>query len=157
TSASTASLSARSQGSSWTRRPSSPANIAKASRRVPEIATVAPCWCSARAIAPPMPPLAPVTSAHLPVRSNVALSFASVARRLERAPPPRGGARPAVGCGGDALDQRAQPLAGAALVEGGTPPPRHERDRLAPTHVTRDLVDQPAHDQRRLGGRLGQH
>ena len=40
-------------------------------RRVPESATVAPCACSARAISPPMPPLAPVTSAVLPVRSNI--------------------------------------------------------------------------------------
>ena len=41
------------------------------SRRVPDSATVAPCACSARAIAPPMPPVAPVTSAVLPVRSNM--------------------------------------------------------------------------------------
>jgi hypothetical protein len=38
---------------------------------VPEIATVAPCACSARAMAPPMDPLAPVTSAVLPFKSNI--------------------------------------------------------------------------------------
>ena len=37
----------------------------------PDNATIAPCWCSARAIAPPMPPVAPVTRAVLPDRSNM--------------------------------------------------------------------------------------
>ena len=38
-------------------------------------ATVAPCPCNACAIAPPMPPVAPVTSAVLPVKSNINVSF----------------------------------------------------------------------------------
>ncbi len=48
--------------------------------RVPESATVAPWPCSARAIAPPRPPEAPVTSAVFPVRSNTALAFPRLAR-----------------------------------------------------------------------------
>ena len=39
--------------------------------------TTAPWLWSARAIAPPMPPVAPVTRARLPVRSNMAASPAS--------------------------------------------------------------------------------
>ncbi len=51
--------------------PSAAATASSASLRVPEIATVAPCACSARAIAPPIAPLAPVTSAVLPFKSNI--------------------------------------------------------------------------------------
>jgi hypothetical protein len=51
------------------------ANESSTSRRVPDIATVAPCPCNACAIAPPMPPVAPVTSAVLPVKSNINVSF----------------------------------------------------------------------------------
>src|SRR5262245_13138957 len=70
TSASTASLSARSHGSTAA-PPSSEASASSTSRRVPDTATLAPWACSARAIAPPMPPVAPVTSAFLPVRLNM--------------------------------------------------------------------------------------
>jgi hypothetical protein len=54
--------------------PHFPASVSSTSRRVPEIATVAPCVCKACAIALPMPPVAPVTSAVLPVRSNINIS-----------------------------------------------------------------------------------
>ena len=51
-----------------------PSGASSASARVPDRTTVAPCACSAFAIAPPMPPEAPVTSAVLPVRSNIIVS-----------------------------------------------------------------------------------
>jgi DNA-binding transcriptional LysR family regulator len=71
TSASTSVRSARLHGSTCVRSPSSPASASSISRRVPDSATVAPWPCKARAIAPPMPPVAPVTSALLPLRSNI--------------------------------------------------------------------------------------
>src|SRR5262249_46242792 len=148
TSASTASLSARSQASTWTRPESSPASVSSASRRVPESATVAPCAWSARAIAPPMPPLAPVMSAHLPVRSNITILL-SRARRLERRDILRRADRHARRALGDALDEPSKHLAGADLVERRHAGLRHERDALAPAHGAGHLRDQAAHD---LGG-----
>src|SRR3954467_15658237 len=130
TSASTSALSDRLQGSTWTRSPSLEAKPSSTSRRVPEIATVAPCPCKACAIALPMPPVAPVTSAVLPVKSNIEnLLFgkltcsASLLRSLlgsrqcvlgggNVAGPADRNAHCAVG---DALDQPAQHLASADL------------------------------------------
>ena len=65
--------------------PSLAATRASFSRRVPESATVAPCACIAAAMASPMPPEAPVTSAHLPVRSNISdpLPCSSLYARLQ--------------------------------------------------------------------------
>src|SRR3954454_5948361 len=71
TSASTSSALERLQGSTKARSPSLAASSSSTSLRVPEMATVAPCACRACAIAPPMPPVAPVTSAFLPDRSNI--------------------------------------------------------------------------------------
>ena len=56
-------------------RPIHSANASNGSRRVPLIATVAPAACRDFAIAPPMPPDAPVISAFLPVKSNIILSL----------------------------------------------------------------------------------
>ncbi len=81
TSASTSAMSARLHGSTWVRSLSSPASASSASRRVPDSATVAPWPCNARAMAPPMPPVAPVTSAVLPVRSNIGRFLNSLLRR----------------------------------------------------------------------------
>ncbi len=75
TSASTAAVSDRLVGSTWARSPSSVASAASASARVPDRATAAPCACSARAMAPPSPPVAPVTRAFLPVRSNMRVTY----------------------------------------------------------------------------------
>src|ERR1700736_6357858 len=118
TNASTSAASERLQGSTRTLSPSLPASVSSTSRRVPEIATVAPWECGAVAFAPPMPPVAPVTSAVLPVRSNIIVSPGS--SRL------CGGERCFRGSQivwaadrnpdravGDALDQPAQHLAGA--------------------------------------------
>src|SRR5262245_30485547 len=99
-----------------------------------------------------MPPVAPVTSAVFPLRSNIdALleSGASTACRFKCSDIVRradGGATRAVG---NALDQTAQHLAGADLVERGHPLSRHEGNRLPPAHRSGDLCDQRAHD---LGG-----
>ena len=67
------------------RSPSSAASASSASRRVPDSATAAPWACSARAIAAPMPPEAPVTSAALPSSRNMPLPQRSSARL--RSPP----------------------------------------------------------------------
>src|SRR5260221_14036722 len=79
-SASSETLSARLHAATKARLPSSARTFSKASARVPESTTVAPCTCSAFAMAPPMPPDAPVTSATFPERSNIAIPL----------PPPRG-------------------------------------------------------------------
>src|SRR5262245_60310435 len=62
------------------RSPRDFASSSSAAARVPVNTTTAPCACSARAMAPPMPPDAPVTSAALPVRSNII----SLVRKIQR-------------------------------------------------------------------------
>ena len=73
--AAAAAASDRSQGTTAARWPSSPATASKASLRVPESATAAPWACNARAIAPPIPPEAPVTRAAFPSKSNMTSPF----------------------------------------------------------------------------------
>ncbi|CAH2409574.1 hypothetical protein MES5069_90080 [Mesorhizobium escarrei] len=72
-SALTSSRLARFAGNSLTRSPSSAASVSSFSTRVPCRPTTAPCACSTLAIASPMPPDAPVTSALRPVNSNMSL------------------------------------------------------------------------------------
>src|SRR5260370_29337406 len=147
TSASTSAASVRLQGSTKTLSPNLPARVSSTSRRVPEIATVAPCACNACAIAPPMPPVAPVTSAVLPVKSNIDISLCGM-RRCQRIfcggnivwPADRNSDRAV----GDALDQPAQHLAGADLQESRDAMAGHISHRLAPAHRARDLLDQAA-------------
>ena len=57
------------------RAPSSAARSCSTASRVPESTTNAPWACSALAISAPMPPVAPVTRAVLPVRSNMGASL----------------------------------------------------------------------------------
>src|ERR1700733_13315719 len=162
TRASTSVASERLQGSTWTRSPSWAASVSNASRRVPEMATVAPCRCSACAIAPPMPPLAPVTSAVLPVRSNIILSPNSgcphrgerVFRRTDIAGPAN---RNADGALGDTLDQSAQHLAGSDFEKPYDPMMGHISHRFAPAHGARDLLDQPSADLGGFGDRRSQY
>src|ERR1700730_1610809 len=149
TRASTAAASDRLHGSTWTRSASLAASVSSTSRRVPEIATVAPCAWSACAIAPPMPPVAPVTSAFLPVRSNIMVSPRSDCLRgservFRRGNIVRPANRDADGAVGDALDQAAEHLAGADFEESRDPVIRHVGHRLAPAHGTRNLLDQAA-------------
>src|SRR5216683_5802095 len=147
TSASTSAASERLQGSTKALSPSLPANVSSTSRRVPDIATVAPCACSACAIAPPMPPVAPVTSAVLPVKSNINISLCGM--RCGQCilcggnivwPADRNSHRAV----GDALDQPAQHLAGADLQESADAVGGHIGHRLTPAHRARDLLDQAA-------------
>src|SRR3546814_20234552 len=66
--------SPRLQVSTCARSPSSPASAVSASARVPLSTTVAPWPCRRRAMAPPIPPDAPVISAVFPVKSNIKAS-----------------------------------------------------------------------------------
>src|SRR6202453_2561397 len=156
TSASTASELARSQGSTCAPSPSSAASASSASRRVPDNATWAPWLCSARAIAPPRPPEAPVTSAVFPLRSNIDSPF--VARS------PGGGVlvgRDVFGgahaerrsAGRDALDEAGEHLAGADLDKAPYPLPCHKGDALAPAHRSGDLRDQTLANRRGIAER----
>src|SRR5207253_10364965 len=122
--------------------------------------TVAPCACSACAIAPPMPPVAPVTSAILPVRSNIDISLRRTcgSKRLFRSGnivwPADGNADCTIS---DALDQAAQYLAGADLEKPVDAVACHIADRLAPAHRSGDLFDQAAANLVGLGERRSQH
>ena len=97
TSASTSAASDRLHGRTWTRSPNLAGERVQHLTPRPEIATVAPWACSAWAIALPMPPVAPVTSAFLPVRSNITFSPLRLSAlrpsHLWR-PPDRSGLRP---------------------------------------------------------------
>ena len=68
---STAAGSARLATTTAVRSPSWPARSASTASRVPDSTTWAPCSWRVRAISAPMPPVAPVTSAVLPDRSNM--------------------------------------------------------------------------------------
>src|SRR5689334_11528544 len=144
TSASTAALSERLQGKTWARSPSFAAIPSSTSRRVPEIATVAPCLCSASAMAPPMPPVAPVTSAVLPLKSNINFSSRrlrgcqSFLCRGDVAGSAHGNTDGAVG---DALDQAAENLAGADLEKARHALGGHIGHRLAPAYCSCHLFD----------------
>ena len=71
---STDSASERFAGVTCAFLPNSEANAERASSRVPDSAILAPAPWRARAIAPPIPPEAPVISADFPVRSNITIS-----------------------------------------------------------------------------------
>src|SRR4051794_37637226 len=118
-SASTAAESDRLQASTWLRSPSSEASPLSASSRVPDSTTWAPCACRALAMAPPMPPVAPVTRAVLPERSNITgapLEAVGEGLELVRLVEAHG-----FGVGGDALGHAGQHLARAQLGEAGHP------------------------------------
>src|SRR3974377_1546606 len=139
TSASTSAASERLQGKAWTRAPSLPVSASSASRRVPETATVAPCVCRACAIAPPIPPLAPVTRAVLPVRSNITSSPNSARlRRRERVFGHINIAGPADrnsnGAFGDPFDEPGQHLARTDFEKPSDAVVCHIGDGLAPTY-----------------------
>src|SRR5262245_43137049 len=105
---------------------------------------MAPCLCSIRAMPPPMPPVAPVTSAVLSVSSNMTLLLGKrgqrgvdIMRRADR------------GCGERTrypLGEAGQHLARADLVDGRYAVRGHAHDALAPAHRAGDLIDEPAPD-----------
>src|SRR5579885_2308363 len=144
TSASPAAGSARSALATKARSPSSPASASSAGRRVPASTTLAPAPWSARAMAPPMPPEAPVTRALLPPRSNMLRSFPR--RRSE-------GLEESFDLGGsaergcrklavDAFGEAAQHAAGAELDQLVDALLLHVEHALAPAHETGDLLDE---------------
>ena len=79
---------------------------------MPESATVAPCACSERAIAPPIAPLAPVTSAALLDKSNIISSSPPDGSNV-RWTSDRGNGR----AFRKASDQSAKHLSGTNLIE----------------------------------------
>src|SRR5258706_12967761 len=105
-------------------------------------------------MAPPMAPVAPVTRAVLPVRSNMARSFkpapSSCQRRAECLDVLRCPNRDGRGPTGNALNETAQDLAGADLIEPGYPLARHISNAFAPAHRPGDLLDQTARDLGRI-------
>ena len=109
-------------------------------------------------MASPIPPVAPVTKAVLPVRSNMQL-FLSLARSagssFEGGDIIRRADGNATRILGYTPQQAGQDLAGADLVKRAHALLRHEGDRLAPTHRPRHLLDQCLHDVGRLTDRGG--
>src|ERR1700736_2445232 len=101
---------------------------------------------------PPMVPVAPVTKAVFPVRSNIAsssnarggLELGDVVGRTDRG---------RVSTRRDALDQAGEHFAGADLVERRHAGLRHEQYRLAPAYRAGHLRDQASHDVRRITDR----
>src|SRR5581483_542761 len=151
TSLATCALSARSQGQTCTREPSSAASFSSLSTWRPETATVAPCLCSARAIPPPMPPVAPVTSAVLSVSSNICWRPLLHERGQSGFDDLHGAHRDCAERRGDALGEPGQHLARADLVELGDAVGGHAHDALAPAHGARHLLDEAPSDLRRIG------
>src|SRR5262245_28637935 len=130
------------------RSPSDDFSCSKASMRVPDSVTAAPCLCRARAMPPPIPPEAPVTSAALPERSNIGSSLGrfeeslDVGRRVER----EAGHLPV-----DAPHQSRQHLTRTALDQGFDVVRLHVLHAFAPTHHARDLFHQSLLDHGGFG------
>src|SRR5581483_2640644 len=138
----------------WARSPSSDFSLSSASARVPESVTVAPCPCSARAMAPPMPPEAPVTSAAFPVRSNIACLLGGLQERFDVG---RRVERQTSHLLVDALDQAGKDLARAALDQLLDLLRLHVLHALAPAHQAGHLLDQPLLDVHGIGDLRGEH
>src|ERR1700692_1083391 len=105
---------------------------------------------------PPMVPVAPVTKAVLPVRSNIA-SSSNAQAGLELGDVVWRANRGSIDARGDALDQAGEHLAGTDLIERRHAGLRHEKNRLAPTHRAGDLLDKASHDVGRLADRPRQN
>src|SRR5262245_58554159 len=138
----TCALLPRSQGTMCVREPSSAASFSSLSVCRPEMATVAPCLWSARAMPPPMPPVTPVTSAVLSLSSNMGTSLRE--RRQRRLDILRRTHRGCLEARRDALGEPRQHLARADLVDGGDAVGGHARHALAPAHGAGDLLDEAA-------------
>ena len=118
--------------------------------------------CRARAIASPMPPVAPVTSAFFPVRSNMSHSSplmvcadrrcgARVGVSRRRTPPRRRRfrRRRPRGCGRCVARARTAPCRRRSRRVGVTPFAGQPLDALAPAHLAGHLLHQPLADLRR--------
>ena len=144
------------------RRPARPQTLRASRHCCPKAPAVAPCAASALAIAEPMPPRAPVTSAVIPVRSNMPYciplpnSQSCLRKRLDIVHRHDAGRRRVRR---DALDHRAEDLA-AEFDELGDAGVAHRRDALAPAHRARSPAppaacgSSPASVDRR-GGDIG--
>src|SRR5262249_29141846 len=158
-------LLARSQGQMCTREPSSAASFSSRSVWRPEMATLAPCLCSARAMLPPMPPVAPVMSAVLSVSSNMPVPYrlSPIAPTLLREGRHRwldvlGRAdRACVEGGHNALGKLSQHLPRANLIDVRNPVGGHPRHAFAPAHGPRHLLHEPLPDFRGIPDRCRQH
>ena len=163
TSASTAAVSERSQGRTCDALAQLGRRAPRAPRaRVPDSATVAPCACSARAMAPPMPPVAPVTSAVCAGQSNMMATppskAAQVASRLEGLDVGgRADGDAASRLRRDALGQAGQHLAGAESRQNGRRRLRAMKPHaFAPAHRAGHLLDQQLADLVGVGDRRRQ-
>src|SRR5215204_1899592 len=107
-----------------------------------------------RAMAPPMPPLAPVTRALRPVRSNMTAPL-DVERGPELGDLVRFGDRQGLYRRGDPSHKPGQHLAGPDLDEGRDSVPRHAGDALAPSNGARDLPDESVTNGLWLGDGCG--
>src|SRR5262249_57412762 len=120
------------------RSPNEDFSCSNASTRVPDSVTTAPCPCNVRAMAPPMPPEAPVTSAALPERSNIG---SSLDRFQESFDVGRGVESNAGHLLVDALHQTRQHLARSALDQRIDILRLHVLHAFAPTHHAADLFN----------------
>src|SRR5579863_10163975 len=158
TSFSTCTGSARSQASTCTRSFNSAASVSSAAARVPEMATVAPWRCKARAIAPPMPPVAPVTNAVLPLRSNIWIQLCcgrkpNSRKRFIGVDFDRNG-NAGSRCGIDDSPQKSgEDFARAQFNEERDALRGHELHALAPPHRARHLRNKELADLSRIGDR----
>src|SRR5262245_55265875 len=161
TSSSTPARSARSQGQTTARSPSAAFSESSASILVPESTTRARCPCSAVAIAPPIPPDAPVTSAVLPVKSNmqchlISSRCLSPQRTTLQARLQRFGESLYIGwriqrhrlkLSVDALDHAREHLVAPQFHRHRRSELTKTRHRLAPTHARGQLLDEQAPDR----------
>ena len=108
-------------------------------------------------MAPPMPPVAPVTRALRPVRSNMRGSSYPFRDALKAATSSGVPMATAEAPGGDALHEAGQHLAGADLIERIDALGRHVGHALAPAHGAGDLADQGVADRGRIGDGSGLH
>src|SRR5262249_3671359 len=154
----------RSQGQTCTREPSSAASFSSRSVWRPEMATLAPCLCRARAMPPPMPPVAPVTSAVLSVSSNMLVPYRpALVRQASREPRPHGvdvlrrANRACAEGRHDALGQSSQHLSRTNLIDVANAVGGHPRHAFAPAHGPRHLLHQALADFPRILDRCRQN
>src|SRR5579864_9498112 len=114
--------------------------------------TFAPAPYSVRAIAPPIPPEAPVTSALFPLRSNIAHSSNRFQKNLNFGRrPDRTHGEVAI----DALGKTAQDASRADLGQRIDAVFLHRQNAFAPTHQPRHLLDEESFDRVRIARWLG--
>ena len=161
TSASAAAASAMSPVWTSQRSPSAAASSSSASRRRPARTTWQPWACRPRAMAPPMPPEAPVTSARRPERSNMVSRHPRPAARPAPRRPPGSWTLTSAAPGTPRLARPVSTLPAPSSITVVDAEPGHGRHALAPAHARGHLPHQQLADGRRvlhrLGGDVGDH